>query len=311
MMKKPAALKQGDTIGLIGTSSHIGNVEKAKMCEDKLNELGFNVAIGESCYGQYGYLSGPDDVRANDVNRMFEDKSIDGIFCIRGGYGASRILDKLDYDMVKHNPKVFAGYSDITALHIALNQICKLVTFHGPMASTDMIPEFDSFSRSSFLSAVTSTEPLGVLNNPPYEEIRSLVTGCASGVIVGGNLSLVAATMGTKYEIDTKDKLLFLEDIDEEPYRVDRMLSQLRLAGKLKDCRGIILGDWNNCTPKNYNPSLSLMEVFEDIIIPAGKPTIYNFKAGHCSPKITVPFGVKVVLNANDCSLTIIEEALK
>ncbi|MDF2675419.1 MAG: peptidase LD-carboxypeptidase [Clostridiales bacterium] len=310
-MKKPAALRSGDTIGLIGTSSHIGNVEKVKKCEEVLNELGFNVVVGESCYGQYGYLSGPDELRASDVNRMFEDRQIDGIFCIRGGYGTSRILDKLDYEMIKHNPKVFAGYSDITSVHIALNQICKLVTFHGPMPSTDMIPEFDSFSRRSFLRAVTSTESLGVLNNPPNEEIKSLVTGCASGVIVGGNLSLVAATMGTKFEIDTKDKLLFLEDIDEEPYRVDRMLSQLRLGGKLDECSGIILGDWNNCTPKNYNPSLSLIQVFEDIIVPAGKPTIYNFKAGHCSPKITVPFGVKAVLNANECSLALKERGLK
>lgn len=310
-MKKPAALKKGDTIGLIATSSHVGNIERISKCEKVLNELGFNVVVGESCYLQYGYLSGPDEIRAKDVNRMFSDKSIDGVFCIRGGYGTSRILDKLDYDTIKHNPKVFAGYSDITAIHIALNQICKLVTFHGPMASTDMIPEFDSFSRDSFLRAVTLDEPLGVMSNPPNEEIRSLVGGYASGVIVGGNLSLVAAAMGTKYEIDTKDKILFLEDIDEEPYRVDRMLSQLRLAGKLDDCNGIILGDWNNCTPKNYNPSLSLTQVFEDIIVPAGKPAIYNFKAGHCSPMITVPFGVKAVLNANDCSLTLVEEAVK
>lgn len=310
-MKKPAALKKGDTIGLIATSSHIGNVEKVKKSENALNELGFNVVVGESCYLQYGYLAGPDEIRANDVNRMFKDKSIDGVFCIRGGYGTSRILDRLDYDMIKHNPKVFIGYSDITAIHIALNQICKLVTFHGPMVSTDMIPEFESFSRESFLRAVTLNESLGLMSNPNNEEIKSLVGGCASGAIVGGNLSLVAATMGTKYEIDTKDKLLFLEDIDEEPYRVDRMLSQLRLAGKLDDCRGVILGDFNNCTPKNYNPSLSLMEVFEDIIVPAGKPVIYNFKSGHCSPMITIPFGVKAILNADECSLTFVEEAVK
>lgn len=310
-MKKPAALKKGDTIGLIATSSHVGNIEKIKKCQEVLNEMGFKVVVGESCYLQYGYLSGPDDIRANDVNRMFGNKSIQGIFCIRGGYGTSRILDKLNYNVIKHNPKVFTGYSDITAIHIALNQICGLVTFHGPMPSTDMIPEFNSFSKNSFLRAVTSAEPLGLMNNPNNEEIRSLVGGCASGVIVGGNLSLVAAAMGTKYEIDTRDKLLFLEDIDEEPYRVDRMLSQLRLAGKLDECSGIILGDWNNCTPKNYNPSLSLMEVFQDIIVPAGKPAIYNFKAGHCSPMITIPFGVKAVLNANECTLTIVEEALR
>lgn len=309
-MRKPAALKKGDTIGLVATSSHVGNLEKVKKCQEVLNGLGFNVMVGESCYLQYGYLSGPDDVRARDVNRMFEDKRIQGIFCIRGGYGASRILDKLDYDMIKKNPKVFAGYSDITAIHIALNQICDMVTFHGPMPSTDMIPEFDSFSREGFFRAVTNKKALGLMENPEDEEIKSLTGGCASGAIVGGNLSLIAASLGTKYEIDTRDKLLFIEDIDEEPYRVDRMLSQLRLAGKLKECRGIILGDFNNCRPKGYNPSLSLMEVFQDIIVPAGKPALYNFKAGHCKPMITIPFGVKAVLNADECSLTVVEEAL-
>lgn len=309
-MRKPAALKKGDTIGLVATSSPIGNLEKIKKCEEALNEMGFKVVAGESCYLQYGYLSGPDDVRARDVNRMFGDKSIQGIFCIRGGYGASRILDKLDYDMIRHNPKVFAGYSDITAIHIALNQICSMVTFHGPMPSTDMIPEFNSFSEDSFLRSVTNEKTLGLMDNPEDETIKSLVGGCASGAIVGGNLSLVAAFLGTKYEINTKDKLLFLEDIDEEPYRVDRMLTQLRLAGKLNECRGIILGDFNNCTPKSYNPSLSLMEVFQDIIVTSGKPTIFNFKAGHCKPMITIPLGVKAVLNADECSLTVIEEAL-
>lgn len=309
-MKKPAALKKGDTIGLVATSSHVGNLEIIKKCEEVLSTMGFNVVVSESCYLQYGYLSGADDIRARDVNRMFEDKGINGIFCIRGGYGASRILDKLDYNIIKKNPKVFAGYSDITAIHIALNQICSMVTFHGPMPSTDMIPEFNSFSKDSFLGAVTSEKPLGFMDNPNDEKIKSLRGGCASGAIIGGNLSLVAASIGTKYEIDTKDKLLFLEDIDEEPYRVDRMLSQLRLAGKLDECKGVILGDFNNCTPKSYNPSLSLMEVFQDIIVPAGKPTIYNFKSGHCKPMITIPLGVKAVLNADECSLKFIEEAL-
>ncbi len=309
-MKKPAALKKGDTIGLVASSSHVGNLEKISKCQEVLGGMGFNVVASESCYLQYGYLSGPDDIRARDINRMFEDKAIRGIFCIRGGYGATRILDKLDYDMIKKNPKVFVGYSDITAIHIALNQICDMVTFHGPMPSTDMMPEFNSFSKDSFLRVVTNKKTLGLMNNPKDEEIKSLTGGCASGAIVGGNLSLVAASLGTRYEIDTKGKLLFLEDIDEEPYRVDRMLTQLRLAGKLKECKGIILGDFNNCTPKSYNPSLTLMEVFQDIIVPSGKPTIYNFKAGHCMPMITIPFGVKAVLDADECSLTVIEEAL-
>lgn len=309
-MIKPKALKKGSTIGLIAPSSLVRIENGLKRSIDVLEAQGFKVVQGESCDKKCGYLSGTDEVRARDLNNMFKDKGIEGVFCLKGGYGTPRILDKLDYEAVKANPKLFIGYSDITAIHMAFNKICDLVTFHGPMAASDMIDNFDDFSKESYMKAITSTEPLGKLNNPEGIPIKTLVKGKAKGKIVGGNLSLIAATMGTPYEIDTKGKLLLLEDIEEYTYRIDRMLTQLRLAGKFKDCEGIILGDFRDCLPQYEGMDQTLMEVFNDIIVEADKPAIYNFMAGHCDSKITVPLGAEAVLDAGGCNLEIIESAL-
>jgi muramoyltetrapeptide carboxypeptidase len=310
-MNKPKALKIGDTIGLVAPSGalrHEGLLEKSIKV---LEQQGFKIVIGESCGKKYGYLSGSDEMRAEDINRMFGDISIDAVFCLKGGYGTPRILDRLDYDIIKQNPKIFIGYSDITAIHIALNQKCDLITFHGPMAASDMLGGFDDFSMKSYLDAITSIKPLGQMNNPIGFDIMSMAAGKAKGQIVGGNLSLVASTIGTPYEINTKGKILFLEDVDEFTYSVDRMLTQLRLSGKLNDCTGIILGNFTNCLPQYENFDHTLMEVFHDVIVQAKKPTIYNFMAGHCIPKITIPFGVESLLDGDSCTLTITESALK
>ncbi|MEW9123024.1 MAG: LD-carboxypeptidase [Thermotaleaceae bacterium] len=309
-MIKPKALKKGDTIGLVGPSGVIrseGGLEKSIQV---LEKQGFKVIVGESCGQKYGYLSGTDDIRAADLNQMFQDPSIDGVFCIKGGYGTPRILDKIDYAMIKENPKLFIGYSDITAIHTALNQKCDLITIHGPMAASDMISDFDSFSEESYLKAITSTEPLGILENPKEEPIKTLVSGKTRGQIVGGNLMLIAVTLGTPYEIDTKGKILFLEDIDEYTYSVDRMLTQLRLAGKLHDCAGIVLGSFKNCVPEYEEYSLSLLEIFQDIVAPVQKPTLYNFMAGHCDTKITLPLGVEAELDGEQGTLKVLESAL-
>ncbi|MBU3191729.1 LD-carboxypeptidase [Clostridium bowmanii] len=309
-MIKPKALKIGDTIGLVAPSSALRQADGLEKSISVLEEQGFIVVIGESCGKKYGYLSGSDELRAKDINRMFEDNTIDAVFCLKGGYGTPRILDKLDYDMIKENPKIFIGYSDITAIHIVLNQKCDLITFHGPMAASDMLGDFDEFSKKSYLNAITSINPLGEIDNPIGFEIKSMVPGVASGKIVGGNLSLIASTIGTPYEIDTLGKILFLEDVDEFTYSVDRMLTQLRLSGKLEDCVGIILGNFTNCLPQYEDFDHTLMEVFNDIILKAKKPTIYNFMAGHCSPKITIPLGAEVLLDADSCILTIAESVL-
>jgi len=297
-MIKPKPLKKGDCIGLVAPASPTPE-EKVIASKEKLEELGFRVKVGRSCCAKYGYLSGKDDLRASDLNLMFMDNYVNGIMCIRGGYGTPRILDKIDYAIIRNNPKVFIGYSDITAIHIALNQICKLVTFHGPMASTDMLKEFDEFTKESLINCITSEETIGSVKNPEGYKIETLVGGYTEGGLVGGNLSLIAATIGTPFEIDTRGKILFMEDIDEEPYSIDRMLTQLALAGKLDNALGFILGDWNNCTAKPNEPSLTLTEVFNDLIVPLNKPTVYNVKAGHCKPMITLALGLDVALDAD------------
>jgi len=307
-MIKPKALKKGDTIGVVAPSSPVDKVRVDKAAE-ALEALGFKAVLGESCYGKYSYLSGSDELRAGDINLMFKDKSIDGIFCMRGGYGSLRILDMLDYVVIRENPKVFVGYSDITAIHGALGRKCNLITFHGPMVSSSMIDGFEENSRDMFLRAVTDRQPLGAICKPFRENIKCLVPGKAEGNIAGGNLTLISLTLGTPYEIDTKGKILFLEDVGEATYRIDGMLSHLKLAGKLDECRGIILGNFKNCDPKNEG-DLSLMEVIEDIIKPVNKPVVYNLMAGHCTPNATIPLGVHARLDAGSGIIEITEGAV-
>lgn len=297
-MIRPKPLKKGDKIGLIGASSPT-KIERIEPSIKAMEDLGLKVVLGESCRGYHGFLSGSDELRANDINKMFKDKSIKGIFTIRGGYGAARILDMLDYEMIQNNPKVFAGYSDVTALHNVFNEKCKLITFHTPMASTEFYKGVDDYTMDYFKKNIFSDEPLGILKNPEGQKIKTLVSGKAKGKLVGGNLSLIASSMGTPYELDTKGKILFLEDVDEYPYKIDRMLLQLKQGGKFRDAEGIILGAWTRCEAKEGDNSLSLMDVFEELIKTENKPTIYNLACGHCMPTMSLPLGAKVKINGD------------
>lgn len=285
--------------------------EKREAAQKALEGLGFRVKVGRSCFFKRGYLAGSDALRAQDLNSMFADPEVKGIFCLRGGYGGGRILERLDYELIRKNPKVFVGYSDITVLHIALNQKSNLVTFHGPMAASDMVGEFHPFSREHLLRAVLCPQPMNTVLNPENQEIKSLVGGKAQGPLTGGNLALIVSTLGTPYEIETEGKILFIEDVDEKPYRVDRMLTQLLLAGKLQQACGFIIGDWRNCEAANPEESLTLQEVFQDLLAPLGKPTLYNVKAGHSRPQLTLPLGVECLLDGDEGKLVIKESATR
>lgn len=310
-MLKPKALKKGDTVGLVAPSSPVGGVKSVKFAMEKIDTLGFRAKAAPNCCKEYGYLAGSDSDRADDINRMFADPEVDAIICLMGGYGTPRILDQLDYPTICRNPKLFVGYSDITGLHLALNRICRLVTIHGPLPIPDRecYTEDINFSKTSFWNTITSTDPLGEIRNPQGEAIQCLTGGKASGMITGGNLSLVTATLGTPYEIEAEDKILFLEDVGERPYRIDRMLTQLRLAGKFEKCRGIVLGSWTDCRPDRTG-DLSLKQIFEDVVAPCGKPVIYNLRAGHCVPKVTLPLGVQAILDADNGTLEVTESAV-
>lgn len=301
-MKIPKALKKGDTIALISASGATPS-EKLPRAIASVEKLGFKVVTGETCHARHGYLGGSDELRAAEVNQMFQDPTIDGIFCIRGGYGATKILPLLDFEMIKENPKVFAGYSDVTALHIAFNQKCGFVTYHTPMPSTEFIQsDMDDYTWEYFINSVMDTGKSGYfLENPPKQKMTTLVEGDARGKLIGGNLTLVTASLGTEYEIDTKDKILFLEDIDESEQRVDRMLTQLKLAGKFDEVAGILLGAWTNCGPENPGQpedSLSLQTIFNEILVPFNKPILMDLACGHCLPTMALPLGRTIAFNA-------------
>ena len=311
-MLKGKRLRFGDTIGIIGPSGAVRKEGAVDRAVEYAKGLGFNVKLGESANARYGYLSGTDELRARDLNAMFADPEVDAIVCTRGGYGTMRMLDLLDYETIRANPKVFVGFSDVTALHIAFQEKCGLVTFHGPMATSwnDDFP--DGFTKPAFLSAVMNAEPLGALHNAPgYHERKAVNPGCAEGMLVGGNLSLIAGTIGTPYEINTKGRILFIEEIGERTYCVDRMLTQLRLAGKFEDCAGVVFGDFNDCPVEYAEFGLTLEEVIRDVAAPCGKPMFTGLQAGHVSPKLTLPLGAQVKLDADACSLTVLESAVE
>jgi muramoyltetrapeptide carboxypeptidase len=310
MKLKPKPLKPGDTISIVAPGGPSAR-DKLDRGVQILQDMGFRVILGESVFHKRGYLAGEDHIRLRDIHHMFQSKEIHGIICMRGGDGSGRLLDRIDYDLIARNPKVFVGYSDITALHIAFLQLAKLVTFHGPMVTSDMIGEdFNDYTKDAFLKAISWEKPLGKLKNPEEDkDMKTIVEGRAYGEIVGGNLALIASTMGTPYELDTRGKLLFLEDIHEGIYRIDRMLNQLRLARKLQDAAGIILGEFLDYEPESPEASLTLEEVVNDLIVPLNKPTVMGLKCGHGPYKLTIPLGVKAELNATDKQIRIVETA--
>lgn len=265
----------------------------------RLKDLGFNTVLGQNALKLRGYLAGSDQERAQDINSMFADPRIDGIICIQGGYGTPRLLPYLDYDLIAKNPKVFVGYSDITGLHCALGKLSKLVTFHGPMAGYDMSKEW-SYTRDWFLKAVCQKEALGELVNPQEgPPLMTLVPGEVTAPLVGGNLSLLISTLGTPYELDCQGKILLIEDVGEITYRFDRMLAQLKLAGKLDDALGFIIADCVDCGPgTGKRLMLSLEEVLKDYLEPLGKPALYGLAAGHGTHRLTLPLGLPLTLKA-------------
>jgi len=304
-MITPKSLYKGARIAIVAPASclKVEGEEREKVLTQVvqvLADIGLEAVLYPTCRGGYGYLGGTDEERAKDIMDAFTDPSIDGIFCLRGGYGVQRMLDLLDFDKIKENPKWFAGYSDITALHIALNQKCELVTYHAPMPSTEMIDEkYDAYTKE-WLEKAMFEGLQGEL--PSYTECETMNVGKAEGVLCGGNLSLVSSSLGTPYEIDTKGKILFLEDVGESPYRIDGMINHMRLAGKFDDCVGIVMGYYTNC--ETEDAVMTLKQIFKDLL-PEDKPVILNYSCGHDLPTMTLPLGKMAKLDADAKTLTI------
>jgi muramoyltetrapeptide carboxypeptidase len=288
-MRYPDQLKKGDTVGLICSSSPVSE-ERAQQCIALLESLGYQVKAAENLAVNYGgYMAGEGAIRGAAINRMFADPDVKAIFCVRGGDGGSRVMEHIDLPLIKRNPKIFVGYSDVTSLHIAINQACGLVTFHGPMVSSNMVDRFDAETSESFFSAINAEKDFE-FKNPAGHELQALKEGCSEGVLVGGNLAVISAGIGTYYEIDTKDKILFIEDVDEGVYRIERFAYQLRNAGKLKAAKGILLGQFSNCENKDM-PEYDVIRCLQDILDGLDIPVMHNVQSGHGSPMMTLPFG--------------------
>ena len=300
-MKYPAPFYPGARVALVAPASAVpeGGLEKALAFVRSLNLI---PVVYPSCNlsSRDGYFAASDAQRAKDILDAFADPGIQGIWCIRGGYGGHRILPLLDKELIKRNPKWFGGYSDVTALHLYLNQECDLESYHCMMPSTEY--NADAFTLQ-WLKKALFGGLTGQLSYPEGQSPRTLVPGTAGGALCGGNLSLVAASLGTPWEIDTRGKILFLEDIGEKTYRIDSMLTQLRNAGKFRDCAGIILGAWTNCEPEYPEKTLLLPEIFEQLIAPAGKPTVMDVACGHILPTLALPLGRMCYLNADRCTI--------
>ena len=306
IMQKPPALSVGDTIAFCAPSGFLDSV-RLSLARARLEEKGFYIVQEDSIYRRWGYLAGTDEQRASELMSHFRNKSVRAIFPGTGGYGSTRILSMLDYDIIKNNPKIFIGFSDITALHIAFNQLANLITFHtpNPMYGLGSKKGLDPISELYFWSLIMNSNEYSY--EIPFDifgdslKVKTLVPGTGSGKLVGGNLSLICATMGSPYEIQTEGSILFIEDVGEAPYRIDRYLSELKLAGKFDHVNGIIIGRFTRRDeepedrPTDFKMEEVFRQYFSDIIV----PVVYYFPAGHVSTNLSLPLGCIVEINTS------------
>lgn len=313
---RPPRLRQGMTVGLVSPASNVPEDEDIAFAMDVVRSLGFAVKPAEHLYQRNQYLAGTDQQRAADLNAMFADREVDAIFCLRGGYGSSRLLPLLDYRLIADRPKVLMGYSDITALHCAISLRSGLVTFHGPIAGDN----FTDYSYAQFRQTLVegrAGQPLAA--PPPFEDpgpgrvekenrLTVLHPGTAEGPLLGGNLSLLCHLMGTPWEPDFNGRLLFLEDVHEAPYRVDRMLTQLRLAGALERVAGIVFGKFTEA--ESHKNSFSMEQVLRERSAGLGVPVLRGLMIGHVEDQAVIPLGVRARLDTDTATLTLLEPAV-
>ena len=311
---KPKRLKVGDTLGVIAPSSALSE-ERVTRAVNNLTNLGFKIKLGKNVRAQNGYLAGTDAERLEDLHWAFSDPEVDAVWCIRGGYGATRLLPKVDFKLIKKNPKIFIGYSDITALHVAIFQKTGLVTFHGPVGTSD----YTDFTKPNVWNVLTNPTPQYKLVNADANtqnesnlfKTEVISAGKCRGQLIGGNLSLLSAMDGTPFALDNlKGKILFMEDIDERPYRIDRMLTQMLQSHDLSKLAGIALGIFEGCNPKTDENSLSLIDCLKDRLGNLGIPVIYGLSFGHISNQYTLPVGIEAEMDTETGILTLLDSAV-
>ena len=302
---KPGRLKIGDTIGLISPASTLPDHSKYEEIADTIEKLGFRVKLGRHAKDRYGNLAGSDRERAADLNQMFADPDVHAIIPFRGGWGSNRILEHVDFDIIRQNPKPMIGFSDITSLLLAIHKETGLVTFHGPVGKS----EWNDFTFSYFQKALME-DALFTMKNPEGRSfspnLNILTPGTAQGRLLGGNLTVLTSMMGSDYLPDWDGAILFVEDIGEEVYRIDRMLTQLKLNGVLDQINGFIFGNCFDCKPDNSN-SLSLEQVLKDHIQTREIPAFYGSMIGHIDNMFTIPIGIRAQINADNGSIKLLE----
>lgn len=306
---KPPALKKGDVIGIISPASPLSTVEKITKGAEYLERLGYRVKLGKNIHNVYGYLAGTDEERVADIHEMFSDKHVKAIFALRGGYGTPRLLPLIHFPLIKKNPKILVGYSDLTALQLAIFKKTGLVTFSGPMAGIEMWKGMEPFTEEHFWTTITSKKKLGILKTP--YELAFLNKGKASGKLLGGNLSMLVSLLGTPYLPSFKNCILFFEEVGEECYRIDRMLNQLRLAGILKETKGTIIGDLTEVKPDDTSkPSFTVEQVLQQYFASQNKPAVSGLAYGHIPTKVTMPLGIRASINATNKQILFNEAAV-
>lgn len=300
MILKPPRLHKGDTIGIVAPASPVKDASSLDKALKYISECGFRVKLGKSTSQQFGYLAGSDAFRAEDIHTMFLDPEIKAVFCLRGGYGSPRLLNLIDYEIIKNNPKIFAGYSDITALSHAIFTKTGLITFSSPMVATDM-HEPDDYAMKVFWDMLMYPKEEFHIKNAAHHNLEILKTGTAEGRLFGGNLTVFCALLGSSFVPDMSESILFLEDIGEEPYRIDRLLAHLELSNNLSEIGGLVFGQFAECQPKN-SPSFNLNEVLRwySKKIKNNAPAFQGLSYGHIASKHTMPIGAMAKLAVSD-----------
>lgn len=299
MKIRPQRLKQGDTVGLVALSSPL-KMEQLEAKTAFIESLGLQYKLGQTIGLPDGMLAGTDEDRLEDLHAMIRDPEVKGIFCVRGGYGLARIVDQIDYQLLEENPKVIWGFSDVTSLHLAVNEFSNLVTFHGPMLSNGE-EAMDALSAKMFQQLFS---PLEIQYSEMISPLETISGGVVRGELTGGNLNRIVRTLGTKFEFDAQGKIIVLEDIKEALEHIDGMMNQLRQARKLEQAAGFVIGSFTELgKDETYEEVLDIMREY---LIPLNKPVLAGFQIGHCKPNVAIPLGVEAILDADEKVLRIL-----
>ncbi len=314
-MIKPPRLRKNDLVGVVAPGTAVPDPNDIFRAQEIISNLELRAQFSKSITQGTNYRSRTVAERVDELMKMFLNPDIRAVFCVRGGYGSAQLLDQLDYSIIRKNPKIFLGYSDITALHIAFHKFAGLVTFHGPM----LLSPFSQYTFDSLRKILFGEELLPLVRNPEEKGtirknhfVRTLKEGTAEGIVVGGNLSIICSLHGTPFEYDFKGKILLLEDVQEEPYRIDRMLNQLRLSGKLEQVNGIVFGECKDCVPTSQNVwDFSLGEVVDYYFKQLEVPSFYGLCIGHTADQATFAIGAKALLDATEGTIRYLEHVVE